>query len=89
MQVVRYGEVWCLSSGEREAFEDCRWGGEERCEVLDLHPGPPQGVVLKWGLAWKQASEVAVTLVREKCRHGLYQVISIESQRALGGSRHY
>ena len=35
-------------------MEDCRWGGEERYEVLDLHPGPPRGVVLKWGLAWKQ-----------------------------------
>lgn len=68
--VVRCG---VCRRGSGKPLEDCRWGGEERCEVLDLHPGPPQGVVLKWGLAWKQASEVAVTLVREKCRHGLYQ----------------
>ena len=83
--VVRFG---VCRQGSRRPLEDCRWGGEERCEMLDPHPGPPQAAVLKRGLAWKQARQVTVTLVQEKRGDSLDQMTA-QSQSALGGSRSY
>lgn len=71
--VARFG-VGLQGSGE--PVEDGRWGEQERREMLDLHPGPPRGAVLKQGLAWKQVKQVSVTLVQEKCGDGLDQVMA-------------